>query len=188
VPRARLTLILFLIVPAALLAGCGNARTPVPSLTQPVTPHGLRTYTYSGVGIEFKAPANWRASGGDGKLLGTVSSGAAIVAVWRYAQPGRQPSTDAQLDRARTALIAVARARDPGLSVISSRITSFAGLPAVVLNATEQIADQLRRVRSIHMFGPGLEVVIDQYAPPNLFEAVDRAVFVPLGRSLTRVS
>ncbi len=59
-----------------------------------------------------------------------------------------------------------------------------AGSPAVVLDATEQIAGQGRRVHSIHLFTPSGELVVEEYAPSDVFHAVDHEVFSPLKRSL----
>jgi hypothetical protein len=76
------------------------------------------------------------------------------------------------------------RARASGTRLIRVRTPRLAGLPAIVLDATERIGGRTRRVRSIHLFAPQLELVVEEYAPPGIFHSVDRAVFSPLKRSL----
>jgi hypothetical protein len=39
-------------------------------------------------------------------------------------------------------------------------------------------------VRSIHVFTPVAELVLEEYAAPNVFNRVDRQVFEPVSRSL----
>jgi hypothetical protein len=39
-------------------------------------------------------------------------------------------------------------------------------------------------VRSVHVYGPTSEVVLDAYAPPASFHPLDHAVFSPVKRSL----
>jgi hypothetical protein len=69
--------------------------------------------------------------------------------------------------------------------LIRSQLGRLHGAPTIILDATERIAGNERRVRSIHMFGPGAEFVVDEYAPTNMFAAVDHLAFSPLRRSLT---
>ena len=79
--RRRNLLAQTLVVPA--VAGCGNSRTPLPNLITPAQPQGTRSLTYPHSGIEFTAPVNWTVSTGRAPMVATVTSGAAIVAVWR---------------------------------------------------------------------------------------------------------
>jgi hypothetical protein len=174
---------LLLVAPA--LAACGNSRTPVPNLAQPVAPHGIRTLTYTNAGIALTAPANWAVAQQKPPEVATVNSGAAIVALWRYRRTAPVPATPAALAQTRAALISSARSSDPSLRVIGSQLGRLHGAPTIILDATERIAGHERRVRSIHMFGSGEEVVVDEYAPPDIFARVDPVVFSPLRRSLT---
>jgi hypothetical protein len=48
----------------------------------------------------------------------------------------------------------------------------------------QTVAGRPRRVRSTHVYTRGAELVVDQYAAPDVFGTVDRSVFVPLLRSL----
>lgn len=174
---------LLLVVPA--LGACGNSRTPVPDLAQPVAPHGVRTLTYAQSGIRLVAPANWTVAPQRSPEVATVNSGAAIVALWRYPRTAPPPTTGAALANTRSALIRSARSADPSLRVIRSELGSLHGVPTIIVDATERIAGHERRVRSIHMFGSADEVVVDEYAPPDIFAKVDPLVFSPLRRSLT---
>jgi hypothetical protein len=194
VVRATGVLTLVLIASAALVAGCGNSRTTVPSLTQPARPNGFRQLIYPDAAVEFDVPRDWLVSASTRRLplVATVTSGEATVALWRYLTPRPAPGTQsgsvaARLSAARAALIASAKARDPRLQVLHTRTETLLGLPAVVVRATERIAGSLRRVRSIHIFAPGSELVIEEYAPPDMFHAIDQAVFSKLDRSLSLI-
>jgi hypothetical protein len=168
----------------AVLAGCGNSRTPVPSLTTPAPPSGFRPLRFPAAGLSLQAPRNWNVTAGHGRLLTTVSSGGAVVALWRFPVSGPAPVGDAALRQAAQQLVSAARARDPGMRVIASKVARIGGIPAVELDAVEQIAGHSRRVRSSHLFEPHAEVVLEEYAPPGLFAGVEAAVFLPLMRSL----
>jgi hypothetical protein len=165
-----------------LVAGCGNSRTAVPSLTRPAKPDGFRELTYRGEAIQFEVPRDWVVSSHGLPLVATITSGAATVALWRY-----DTTRVGTLAAAQAALIASAKARAPGLHVLHARTETLAGLPTVVLGVTERIGGNLRRVRSIHMFAPGVELVIEEYTPPAIFHAEDQAVFSALDRSLALI-
>lgn len=169
---------------AVATAACGNARTPAPSLTRPAAPDGFRMLAYPSANLRFDAPRNWIVSNGRPPLLATVTSATATVALWRYLRPRSAVHLVSQLAQAKAALIASARLQEPGLHVIRAQTTRIAGVPAVVLDAVERIGGSLRRVCSIHLYAPALELVVEEYAPPAIFDGVDRAVFSPLKRSL----
>jgi hypothetical protein len=183
--RRRRLLALTLVVPA--VAACGNSRTPLPDLTTAATPHGVRSISYPRLGIKFNAPVNWTVASQTAPLVATVTSGAATVAVWRYQRAAPVPATSAALDHTRTALVRAVQARDPSLRLIRSTLGQLQGSPSIVLDAVEQISGHERRVRSIHLFRPGAEFVVDEYAPTNEFSKVDQVVFSPLRRSLTLI-
>lgn len=172
---------------AAVLGGCGNSRTPVPSLAQPVAPGSLRLVNYRNAGLSIREPTNWLISRGAPPLVTTISLSSAVAALWRYPRHDPVPAAGTPLTQARLQLIAAARRRDPSLQLIRSSVAMIDGFPAVEVDAFERVGNQLRRVRSTHVFTPDAEVVLDEYAPPPLFHRVDHAVFSPLKRSL-RVS
>jgi hypothetical protein len=180
----RAALAATLIALLATVAGCGNSRTPVPSVTTPAPPTGFRPLSFPAAGLSLQAPRNWSVSTGHGRLITTVSSGQAVIALWRFPSSGPPPADAAALRQAAQQLLGAARARDPRLQVIDTKVTRIGGVPAVELDAVEQIAGQARQVRSSHLFEPRAEVVLEEYAPPQLFAGVDHAVFLPLRRSL----
>jgi hypothetical protein len=169
---------------SAAFAGCGNSRTPVPNLSTPVAPNGFRTLTFRAAGLELQAPSNWVVSAGRGRLVTVLSSGAAVVALWRFPRSSAPPSSFFALQDAAQVLVDSDRARDPGLRLISTNVTRIDGVPAVEINAVEQIAGHTRRVRSSHLYMAHAEIVLDEYAPPQLFPRVARAVFTPVNSSL----
>jgi hypothetical protein len=148
-------------------------------------PRGTRTLTYTKAGITLVAPANWTVSRQKPPLVATVNSGAAIVALWRYPRTAPPPATPTALAETRSALIRSAQASDRTLRLLGTQLGRLNGAPTITLDATERIAGRERRVRSIHMFGSAEEIVVDEYAPTDIFAKVDPVVFSPLRRSLT---
>jgi len=165
-------------------AGCGNERQEAPRVPRAASPSGKRTEHLVRYGVTFTRPRNWTLSGGRLPQLASVSSGRAIVTLWRYRRVERLPRSTNDLFRARKALVAAARARDRTLKVVSARALRLDGVPAVEIVADEKIGLVRRRVRSTHLYAHGAEVVIDAYAPAGEFAQVDHAAFVPLLRSL----
>jgi hypothetical protein len=169
----------------AALAGCGAARTPVPSIAGPAAPQRFHTVTYAPrAGVSLSVPENWASTRSQAPLIGTISSGSAVISLWRYLRTEPLPSDATTLQSARTALIDTARSRDPALRVIRSAVTKADGQPAIALDVLERISGQLRRVRSLHVYASGAELVLEEYAPPAAFSTVDHAVFSPVRRSL----
>jgi hypothetical protein len=170
---------------AAVLAGCGNKRTPPPKVTTTSQPFGFLPQTIPTQGLTFQRPGAWRYLPGTAPLLATMSSGLTTIAVWRYPRTEKLPTTEAELSVARDALVAAAQARDPSFKVIKAKGTRAAHHPAVVIIANETIAGQPREVRSTHVYGEGAEVVIDAFAPPDVYASVEDTVFRPVVRSLS---
>lgn len=171
-----------------LLAGCGNSRTPVPSAALPAAPYGFRTLTLRDAGVRLAAPRNWTVSGQRSPLLVTFASGPAVIALWRFARAGSVPSGARALAVLRTRLLGALRARDRTLRVLRADDLRVAGARAIDVEAVERIDGRSRRVSSTHVYLRGEELVLDQYAPPGLFTAVDRSVFGPVRGSLTVVA
>lgn len=169
---------------AGLLAGCGDTRTPVPRLSQPAPPTGFRVLQFPSAGLTLSAPTNWTVIRRRAPLLAVISSGDAVVALWRYPRAQPPPVGAPALGLARARLAAAVRARQPGLRLMRARQLEIDQLPAVELDALERVGGHPRRVRSTHIYRRGSEIVIDQYAPPAQFRLVDRQVFSPLRRSL----
>jgi hypothetical protein len=170
------------------LSACGNSRTPVPSFTVPAAPQTFHTVSYQRrAGVTLRVPDNWASTRSQAPLIGTISSGSAVISLWRYPRSEPLPGDRPALAAALTALISAARARDPALRVVRSAVTRAAGAPAVELDVVERIAGQLRRVRSVHVYADGSELVLEEYAPDAIFHGVDHSVFSPVRRSLELV-
>ncbi len=172
---------ILLLTPALLLASCGNSRTPVANLSQPATPTSFRTLTFSGATLE--APTNWSVVGERPPLVTVVASGTAVVALWRFPRSAPVP-VGATMHQTASQLVSAVRARDPSVQVIRLGVLTLDRAPAIELDAFERINGQQRRVRSTHVFVPGAEIVLDEYAPPAIFHDVDHSVFSPVKRSL----
>jgi hypothetical protein len=174
-PRGVLTL-----CASVAVLGCGSSGTPV----QTGVTSGFRTLHYPGAGISLRAPVNWSTTTGQGPLVATFTSGTSVVALWRFPRDAGRPGSSGALKRTRQMLISKARTRDPGMSLIRVNTIQIDGQPGVELDAIEHINGRRRRVRSTHVFEPRAEVVLDEYAPPEMFHSVDHAVFSPLKHSL----
>jgi len=182
VPRVAPYLGILLLCSLLPLSGCGNSRAPVPNLSQPVTPTSFRTLNFTGVTL--RAPSNWSVVNERAPLVTVVASGTAVVALWRFPRSAPVPAGRTALSQAAAQLIQAVRARDASLQVIRATTLLLDREPAIELDAFERINGQPRRVRSTHVFVPGAELVLDEYAPPGIFHAVDHTVFSPVKRSL----
>jgi hypothetical protein len=169
---------------AAVISGCGTSRTPVPSLNVPAAPSSFRRVIMVNEGVSALVPVNWTRTLGGPPLWDAFNSGPAVIALWRYPRAASRRVNAVASVRARQLLIAAARSHDRTLTLIRSKLTKLDGAPTIVLDATEMIAGKRRRVRSFHVFVPGAEIVLEEYAPPALFHAVDHAAFSPLNHSL----
>jgi hypothetical protein len=170
-----------------LLAGCGNARTAVPSASQPALPAGFVTLTRSYAGARLAVPRNWIVTGQRAPLVVTIQSGTAVMALWRFASKGPVPVGRRALAAARARLIARIRQRDRTVRLLRASFARIDGANAIELDAQERIGGLARRVSSTHVYVRGAELVLDEYAPPAEFAAVDRTVFAPVRRSLTLI-
>lgn len=166
-------------------AGCGNSRTPVLDTTVPAAPHAFHTLSYGGsAAVTVAVPKNWISTRSKAPLIGTIRSGPATIALWRYQRAQPVAMDPASLAHALKALEDAARTRDPELHVIRAAVTKADGRPAVEFDVIERIGAEVRRVRSVHVYNGATEVVLEEMAPPSLFHAVDHTVFSPVRRSL----
>lgn len=175
---------------AAVLAGCGTARTPAPDLSTPAAGGGgAGPVAFERAGVAFSAPSGWRRRGAEqAPLVASLSSGRATVNIFRYERSEPLPATGAELDEAARRLEDAARQRDPSLQFLRRSTTRVGSRPAVVLRATETIEGQRRTVRSTHVYGDGVEVVVDAIAPAADVARLERGVFEPLVRSVRIVA
>jgi hypothetical protein len=169
---------------AWLLAGCGNSRTPVPSLTRPAAPGGLHTLRFPAAGVSFSAPRNWQVIAEQAPLVTVVASGDAVIALWRYPRSGPPPDSQALLTAARSSLLAAIHSRQSAVRVLGSHTTTIDGAPTIEFDATETINGRPRRVLSTHVFAGRGEIVLEEYAPPSLFAELHHALFASVRRSL----
>jgi hypothetical protein len=167
-----------------IVAGCGYSRAPAPPLRNPTPPQGFHTLSFPADGLTLQAPQGWTRIDEQGSLITTLSSGDAVVAVWRYARDLPLPRGRAEMRAATQALISAVQSRQAGVRVVRARIVHLSGVRGIELNAVERIRGQLRRVRSTHLYSGRMEIVLEEYAPLGVFHSVDHSVFSPLRRSL----
>jgi len=169
----------------ALLAGCGNARTPRPDIARIPAPTGFRDQSFIKEGLFFRAPRNWRVVAADAQYqVATIAVGDAQIGIWRYPRTEPLPETRSQLNAALAALLAQVRNRDATFTLTSSRIVVKEGLRGVELLGEATNQGQRRLVRSLHAYAHKAEVVVDAFAPPKDFARVDEQAFGPVARSL----
>jgi hypothetical protein len=176
---------LIAIAAAVVLPGCGNDRTAAPDIAGIPAPKAFRDARFAQSGVFFRAPTNWRLiPGHEPQEVATVAIGDAQIAVWRYPRTEPLPETADQLGAARDALVAQVKRRDATFKLTSSRLVLKPGLRAVELVGLGTNQGRRRRVRSLHAYGDGAEVIVDAFAPPKVFARVDRQTFGPVARSL----
>ena len=169
---------------AAAVGGCGDARTAPPNVSRPAVPSGSTPHDYASLGLEFRSAANWSYETGRLPLVAMMSSGQAVVSIWRYPRSQVLPHGLAQLRRARHALVTAAHARDPTFVAAGGRIVKIDGQPAIDLTGHETVQGQPRLLRSVHVYAHGAEYVVDALAPAAYFAAADASLFVPLLETL----
>ena len=141
---------------------------------------------YAGVGFSLTMPRNWTQGAVYPPLVALRTSDRAVIALWRYpSKTTPMPHSTADLRQADQRLITAARGRDHTLRLIHSSTGAVAGYPAIELQTVQRIGHQVREVASTHLFAPGEEVVLEEYAPVSAFAALDRSVFSAVRRSLT---
>lgn len=183
-PHRPLPLLLALLVPASVLAGCGNEPGKAPDVTAVRPAFSFVPERFPAEGVSFERPKDWLYAPGKAPLLATISAGRVTIAIWRYPRTEALPATPKELDAARSALVTAAKARDRTFTVIQAKGTRAARSPAVVVVADETVAGQPRRVRSTHVYAHGGEVVVDAFAPPRDYPKVEDPVFRRIVRSL----
>jgi hypothetical protein len=169
---------------AVLAAGCGNQQSAPPDASTPVRPAGSTPAAFDTQGVSFAVPGGWHMTPGPAPLVATVQSGTALITVWRYPRTEPLPKTGAQLTQARDLLLQAAKARDQTFQAAKTAITKLGAHPAIQVRATETISGHARTVRSTHVYAFGAEVVVDAFAPADVFRRVDHDAFGPLLRSL----
>ena len=169
---------------AALLlgAGCGNERGTPPDFDALGKPGATAEYVSPGV-VRFRYPVTWFAAGATPPRYAQLSSGGALASV--YAYPRTDLGTDPpSVEAARERLIKSLERRDPGFLVEGSKITEIDGSPAVEIRGRGTIAGEPVKIRSVHVYRPGVEWLIDAYARPRQFAEANRTAFEPMLASI----
>ena len=183
--RARAPLLpLLALLTAASLAGCGNERATPPPLVPPDMPLGYEIFTSPGGEISVTKPINWAVEDGEAPELVRMSSGSALVAIYAYPR-GDLPTSGAEIESSRRRLLASLRRRDPSLNVLRSDIGEIDGSPSIEVDASAVVGQRRVLERSIHVYKPGAEYVIDAYAAPSAFLSAERWGFKPLLASIS---
>jgi hypothetical protein len=170
---------------AVFAAGCGNQQSEPPDASVPARPAGTTPAAFATQGVSFAAPGGWHVQAGQAPLVATVQSGTAQIAIWRYPRTEPLPKTQEQLTQARDLLLQSAKARDQTFKEAKTTITKLGGHPAIQVRGTETVSGQARTVRSTHVYAFGAEIVVDAYAPADVFGRVDQEAFRPLVLSLS---
>jgi hypothetical protein len=175
---------LIILAAAGLVAGCGNDVTQPANIREIGPPGGFRDARFPEHGIVLSAPAGWRTVAGRDPQVATIATGDAQIAIWRYPRSEPLPGTRAELQTARDELVRAVKSRDSAFDVASTRVVVKEGLRAVEIVGTGTNQGSRRKVRSLHAYGRGAEVVIDAFAPVEDFARVDKQTFGPVTRSL----
>ena len=178
-PARPVALLLLGLCLAGAASGCAASRTPAPNLTRPVAPGASVPRDFPSLGLGFRSAGNWSYDPGQPPLVALMTSGQALLAIWRYPRTEPLPVGLAALRQARHALVAAAQARDATFVAEQNRIFRLDGQPAIELLGRETVAGQPRRLRSVHVYAHGAEFVIDALAPAGYFPGVDADEFVP---------
>jgi hypothetical protein len=182
--RARAPLLALLVAASGPLPGCGNERVTPPPLGRPDAPVSYETYTSAGGQVSFTRPTNWGVFAGRAPELARMYSGSALVAIYAYPRTDL-PRSRAGVEDSRRRLLASLRRRDPSLRILRSRLAEVDGSPSVEVDASAEIGRHRVIERSIHVYKPGGEYVIDAYAAPSAFALAERWGFRPLLDSIS---
>lgn len=169
---------------AVAVAGCGAVREGPPDTATAQAPQGTARVEPAGTGVQLHVPRSWSRGRGAAPELLSVASGRATITLWRYPRSQPLPRSRAALRQAAQDLLAAVQARDQSFAPISARRTRVDGRPAVEVRGTATIAGQQRRVRSVHVYAFGAELVVDAVVEPAQDARVGREVVTPLLRSL----
>jgi hypothetical protein len=169
---------------ALLAAGCGSDKSEPPKVTQVKKPAGVVPVAVPDAGVKFSAPDGWRRQKGKAPLVYAVQTGQATLALWRYPRTEQLPTTHKALSSAKAALISQIRKRDKTFEVTKAKLLHVGPKRAVQVLGTGAIAGNRRTIRSTHIYTERAEFVVDAYAPPTVFDRVDKQVFAPLLDSL----
>jgi hypothetical protein len=169
----------------ALLCGCGNPRQSPPDVLTPGPPLSAIKVVYPQAGIAFRSPGGWSTvRGGGANAVVTVSTGQAVIGIWRFPRTQPPPATPEELDAAIASLVNAAKTRDPSFTPLKTTHIEISGRPGIQVRALETVDGQQRMVRSTHIYAFGGEITVDSFCPVKDFKRVDAQVFRPLLQTL----
>ena len=166
------------------VAGCGSEKEKAPEVAQVRPSGGTVPVAVPEAGVKFAAPQAWRRQKGKAPLVYAVQTGQATLALWRYPRTEQLPTTHKALAAAKSALVSQIRKRDKTFKVTKAKLLHVGPKRAVQVLGTGAIAGNRRTIRSTHIYTQRAEFVVDAYAPPTVFDRVDKQVFAPLLESL----
>jgi hypothetical protein len=172
------------LVALVAVAGCGSDKKKPPNTTEVKSGDSTVVVTVPEAGVSFRAPGGWRRQKGKPPLVYAVQTGQATLALWRYPRTEQLPTTHTALQDAKQALVKQIRKRDPTFKVTKAKLLHVGPKRAVQVLGTGAIAGNRRTIRSTHIYTEKAEFVVDAYAPPTVFDRVDRQVFAPVLDSL----
>jgi hypothetical protein len=173
--RARSSLLIACAATALLAARCGNERAEPPDIDRLGRPGPTTEFESEGA-VSFRHPRSWIALGAEPPRYASLASGGALAAVYGYARSDL--GTDAaSVEASRRRLVRSLRLREPGFLVERTETTQIDGAPAVEIRGRGAIAGDPVETRSVHVYKPEVEWVIDAYARPGQFEEANRIAF-----------
>jgi hypothetical protein len=173
--RARSSLLLACAAAALLAARCGNERAEPPDLNSLGRPGPTAEFEREGA-VSFRHPRSWVALGAEPPQYASLASGGALAAIYGY--PRTDLGTDtASVEASRRRLVRSLREREPGFLVERTEIIRVDGSPAIEIRGRGAIAGKPVETRSVHVYKPAVEWVIDAYARPGQFAEADRIAF-----------
>jgi hypothetical protein len=163
--------------------GCGNERAEPPNLNALGEPGRTATFTSSEGTVSFRHPRTWLAAEGPPPAVAQLTSGGAVATVYVY--PRDDLATDpASVLASRERVIDSLRRRAPGFLVLRTSIGEIDGSPALEVRGRGTVGGRPVETRSVHVYKPRVEYVIDAFARPAQFADANRIAFEPLLRSL----
>jgi hypothetical protein len=165
-------------------AGCGTAPLAPPDPSTVRAPGRSTELRDPRTRLRFAAPINWTKRFRHDPGIVRISSGDAEVSGWAYPRSEPLPKTRPQLQAALTALVQLAKQRNPSFSLSAGRITRVHGTPAIELRGTQRIFGRVISTRSVHIYRRLGEYVFEALAPSRDFGVADKQVLEPLLRSL----
>jgi hypothetical protein len=177
--RRRLTALLLL----CAAVGCGGERQAPPDPDAALRSQ-LERRDFPAAGLSIALPRGIPIGPVEPPQVFRAGVGDWFMSAFAYPRTEQLPRGRAELATARRRLIAEVRRRDPRWRLVSSRLTSADGAPAVELVGDQTLARARVRTRSLHVYRGDGEYVLELAAGLARFRSLDRSTFQPIARSL----